>query len=267
MELLQKIGETCENLLITVEDKIAVITLNRPKALNALNNQTLEELDRVIGALEQSDTIWGCILTGTGKAFAAGADIEQMAPYGGEEGRQYMTFAQNVFNRLERLEKPVMAAVNGYALGGGCELALCCDFCYASTNARFGQPEVNLGVIPCFGGTQRLPRAVGVRVAKELIYSGRHITADEALQYGLVNRITAPDELLSTCMETMRLITAKAPIAVRCAKKAIQCGVEMELYAGLELEKDLATITFATEDKMRGMQAFLNKEVPVFENK
>ena len=267
MELLKKVGDSCENILVTVEENIAVITMNRPKALNALNNQTLYELNRVISALEESDDIWGCILTGSGKAFAAGADIEQMAPYGGEEGRRYAAYAQGVFNRLEKLEKPVIAAVNGYALGGGCELALSCDFCYASTKARFGQPEVNLGVIPCFGGTQRFPRAVGMRMAKEIIYTGRHISADEALALGLVNKVTAPEDLLPQCMETMRLIVSKAPIAVRYAKIAIQCGAEMDLHKGLELEKDLAAITFATEDKMLGMRAFLDKETPVFTNK
>lgn len=264
---LKKVSEACGNLIVTVEDRIAIITMHRPKALNALNNQTLEELDRVIGALEQCDDIWGCILTGSGKAFAAGADIEQMMPYGGEEGRQYADFAQRVFNRLEQLQKPVLAAVNGYALGGGCELALSCDFCYASEKARFGQPEVNLGVIPCFGGTQRLSRAVGVRRAKELIYTGRHITAEEALEYGLVNEVTAAEELLPKCMETMRLITSKAPIAVRYAKRAIQCGADMDLSNGLVLEKDLAAFTFATEDKMIGMSAFLNKQIPTFKNK
>lgn len=267
MELLKEIGASCENLIVTVEDKVAVITMNRPKALNALNNQTLYELNRVIGALEQSKDIWGCILAGSGKAFAAGADIEQMAPYGGEEGRRYAAFAQSVFNRLEKLEMPVLAAVNGYALGGGCELALSCDFCYASTKARFGQPEVNLGVIPCFGGTQRFPRAVGMRMAKEIIYTGRHIMADEALELGLVNAVCAPEELMDKCMETMRLITSKAPIAVRYAKIAVQCGAEMDLHKALELEKDLAAITFATEDKILGMKAFLNKETPVFTNK
>ena len=267
MKRLREVADTCENIKVELHDKIAILTMNRPRAMNALNNQTLEELDRLIAALECASDVWGVILTGEGKAFVAGADIVQMQDYRSEEGRNYANFAQSVFNRLERLEKPVLAAVNGYALGGGCELALSCDFIYASDKAKFGQPEVNLGVIPCFGGTQRLTRAIGTRMAKELIYTGRHISAEEALQYGLVNKVVSAEELLPQALATMELIATKAPMAVRYSKVAINHGSEMNLQNGLELEKDLAGITFGTEDKMTGMKAFLKKETPVFSNK
>lgn len=267
MEKLMSIGNACQNIKLELNGNIAVITMSRPQALNALNTQTLEELDSIIAGLETAADVRGVILTGEGKAFVAGADIVQMQDYRGEEGRNYANYAQSVFSRLERLEKPVLAAVNGYALGGGCELALSCDFIYASERAKFGQPEVNLGVIPCFGGTQRLTRAIGARLSKELIYTGRHVTAAEALSCGLVNRVLPPEELLPEALKTMNLIAEKAPIAVRYAKVAINRGTDVDLQSGLELEKDLAAITFSTEDKMTGMHAFLKKETPVFRNK
>jgi len=267
MKKLLNIGNDCENIRLEVHENIVIITMNRPKALNALNNQTLEELEWIITALETAQDVRGVILTGEGKAFVAGADIVQMQDYGREEGRDYANFAQSVFSRLECLEKPVLAAVNGFALGGGCELALSCDFIYASEKAKFGQPEVNLGVIPCFGGTQRLTRAIGARMAKELIYTGRHISADEAMACGLVNKVVPAEKLMEEALSTMKLIATKAPMAVRYSKVAINHGSEMNLQNGLELEKDLAGITFGTEDKMTGMKAFLNKETPVFSNK
>ena len=240
--------------------------MNRPKALNALNDQTLQELDSIFTFLEGDKEVLGVIITGEGKGFVAGADISQMQSYKSEEGRNYANRAQSLFNKIEGLEQPVIAAVNGYALGGGCELSMSCDFRIASEKAVFGQPEANLGVIPCFGGTQRLPRLIGTGRAKELIYTGRQVKADEALSIGLVNQVVTPEELLNEAKKVMLTILEKAPIAIRMSKVAINRGMDVDLRAGLELEKDLAAITFGTKDKQEGMDAFLEKRAPKFVN-
>lgn len=258
--------EELQNIKFELEDSVAIVTMNRPKALNALNNQTLIELSLVMDYLAKEKEILGVIITGEGKGFVAGADIVQMQSYKSEEGRNYAGFAQGVFNQIESLEKPVIAAVNGYALGGGCELSLSCDLRIASTSAMFGQPEVNLGVIPCFGGTQRLPRLIGVGRAKDLIYSGRFITADEAFVMGLVNKVVEADVLLKEAKLMMAEIVKKSPIAVRYAKVVINKGMDLDLHNALELEKDVAGLTFATKDKQEGMDAFVEKRKPVFKN-
>ncbi|WP_432403537.1 enoyl-CoA hydratase-related protein [Wukongibacter sp. M2B1] len=257
-----------ENLILKEKEGILTVTFNRPKALNALSNDTLKELEQVIEYISMNDSISGVILTGgDGKAFVAGADIVQMQPYKSEEGRDYAGFAQDIFNKLESMEKPVIAAVNGYALGGGCELAMACDIRIASEKAVFGQPEVNLGVIPCFGGTQRLTRLVGTGIAKELIYTGNFVKADEAKEIGLVNKVVSHEQLLEKAEEMMKLIISKAPIAIKYAKLVINRGIEMDLYNSLELEKDVAALCFATDDKDEGMNAFIEKRKPVFQNK
>lgn len=256
-----------KNLKVEVRDRIAFITMNRQKAMNALNNDTLIELLSTIKWLEGEESIMGVIITGEGKAFVAGADISQMKDYKGEEGRKYANFAQKIFDRLESLEKPVIAAINGYALGGGCELSLSCDLRIASEKAVFGQPEVNLGVIPCFGGTQRLSRLIGSGRAKDLIYSGRFIDAEEAFRFGLVNKVVAGEKLMEEAYNMMKIIVEKAPIAVRYAKVAINSGIDLDLKNALELEKDLAALTFSTEDKTEGMYAFLEKRKANFTNK
>lgn len=257
-----------KNLILEEKDNILILTFNRPKVLNALNNDTLKELDSAISYVESNNEILGMIVTGgESKAFVAGADIEQMEPYKSEEGRNYAHFAQNVFNRLESLNIPVIAAVNGYALGGGCELSMACDIRIASEKAVFGQPEVNLGVIPCFGGTQRLTRLVGKGISKELIYTGKFIKADEAKSIGLVNLVVPQDKLLEESLKMMETIISKAPLAIKYSKLAIDRGIETDLYTGLELEKDLAALCFATEDKDEGMTAFLEKREPKFKNK
>ena len=186
-----------KNIQLKIEGRIALIVMNRPKAMNALNNDTLFELNQIIQWANDSDEISGLIITGEGKSFVAGADISQMKDYDSEEGRKYANFAQGVFNKIESLEKPVIAAVNGFALGGGCELSMSCDLRIASDKAVFGQPEVNLGVIPCFGGTQRLSRLIGVGRAKDLIYTGRMVKSEEALQMGLQR--SSGQELPFTC--------------------------------------------------------------------
>ena len=266
-EGFEKVMSEVENIRVERDGNIVVITMNRPKALNALNDQTLEELDRVFTCLEEEREVLGVIITGEGKGFVAGADISQMQSYGSEEGRNYANRAQTLFNKIEALEKPVIAAVNGYALGGGCELSMSCDIRIASEKAIFGQPEANLGVIPCFGGTQRLPRLVGTGIAKELIYTGRQVKADEAKAIGLVNKVVLAEALLDEAKAMLAVITAKAPMAIRYSKVAINRGMDVDLRAGLELEKDLAAITFGTEDKQEGMDAFLAKRPAEFHNK
>ncbi len=267
MKTLEELGKECRAVLCERSGRIALITINRPEALNALNNQVLSELEALIQAIAADKEIYGVIITGTGRAFAAGADIAQMKDYRGEEARAYAGYAQKVFNSIEDLEKPVIAAVNGYALGGGCELSLSCDIRIASEKAVFGQPEVDLGVVPCFGGTQRLTRLIGTGLAKELIYTGRKVKADEALRMGIVNKVVSTDDLASEAMQMMQVIVGKAPKAVAYAKRAINAGTDLDLKNGLELEKDVAALSFATEDKMEGMRAFLEKRPAKFMNR
>ena len=253
-----------ENVKLELEDHILVVTMNRPKALNALNNQTLDELQEVTKMIAEDDDVYGVIITGEGRGFVAGADIVQMKPYKSEEGRTYAGYAQDTFNKIEALDKPVIAAVNGFALGGGCELALSCDIRIASEKAVFGQPEVTLGIMPCFGGTQRLPRLIGAGLAKEMIYTGRQVKAEEAKQFGLVNHVVPEQGLLQTAKSTMEDVLKVSPVGVKYAKIAINKGADMDLKNALELEKDLVGLCFATEDKEVGMTAFLKKEKPVF---
>ncbi|GAA0724610.1 enoyl-CoA hydratase-related protein [Clostridium malenominatum] len=256
------------NLLLKENDSILTITFNRPKSLNALNSETLKELEDAIIYANNNPEIKGIVLTGGEcKAFVAGADIVQMLPYKAEEGRDYASFAQKVFNYMESIEKPVIAAVNGYALGGGCELAMSCDIRIASNKAKFGQPEVNLGVIPCFGGTQRLTRLVGVGMSKELIYTGRLVDASEAKAIGLVNKVVPSEDLLKEAYAMMESIINKAPLAIKYSKIAIDRGSNIDLYNALELEKNLAALCFASEDKNEGMGAFIEKRTPSFKNK
>jgi enoyl-CoA hydratase len=253
-----------QNIIFEVENGIAVITMNRPKALNALNNETLYELTEAIEACKTTAEIKGLIITGAGKAFVAGADIVQMKDYGSEQGRDYAGFAQEVFNKIEALEKPVIAAVNGYALGGGCELALACDIRIAGDRAVFGQPEVNLGIIPCFGGTQRLSRLVGSGKAKELIFTAEYVKAEVAEKIGLANKVVAQDTLLEEAKAMMTVINSKAPLAIKYGKVAINKGLDLDLSNALELEKDLVGLLFATEDQKEGMAAFVEKRAAAF---
>ncbi len=266
-EAIKKLAESLENTKVEQNGAVIVLTMNRPKALNALNDKTLDELERIFSCIEGETDVLGVILTGEGKAFVAGADISQMSGYGAEEGRNYTYRAQSVFNRIEALEKPVIVAVNGYALGGGCELSMCGDIRIASEKAVFGQPEVNIGLIPCFGGTQRLSRLVGTGIAKELIFTARQIRADEAKAIGLVNKVVPPEKLISEAEAMMNDIIGKAPIAVRYAKVSINKGVNMDLMSALELEKDVAALVFASDDSREGTAAFLAKRPPVFQNK
>jgi len=252
-------------VLLEVEEGMALLTINRPKALNALNEATLLRLEEAIDECGRRDDVKVVILTGAGeKAFVAGADIAEMREKGVTEGRAFSELGQRAFGKLEKLPKPVIAAVNGYALGGGTELAVSCDIVLASEKARFGQPEVNLGVFPGFGGTQRLPRLVGKARAKEIIFSGEQFDAARALAIGLINRICPPAELLNEAKELARTIMSKGMVAIGLAKQAIEAGSEVDFENGLVIERHCFAQCFDTKDLKEGMTAFLEKREPKF---
>jgi enoyl-CoA hydratase len=256
-----------ENLLFEVEGKVALITMNRPKALNALNNALLTDLNNALSEVAGNDQIKGAIITGAGeKAFVAGADISQMASYTPDESRVYMAYAQQIFNRIEAIEKPIMAAVNGFALGGGNELCMACDFRYASETAVFGQPEVNLGIMPGFGGSQRLPRLVNPGIAKEVILSGRNVKADEALKIGLVSKVCAPADLIPESRKIMATIVSKPAHSLRYCKASINRGMDTDLYKAIGLELELISLCFSYADQKEGMKAFLEKRPAQFKS-
>lgn len=255
------------NLICAVNDKAAVVTVNRPKALNALNKETLEELLACFAELAANDDLTGVVLTGAGeKAFVAGADIAAMQHLDALAGREFGRLGQQVMRTIETFAKPVIAAVNGFALGGGCELAMACDIRIAAETAKFGQPEVNLGVIPGFGGTQRLPRLVGTGMALELLLTGDLIDAHEACRIGLVNRVVDNDQLLPHCLELIGKMARKGPIAIRLCKDAVRGGIELDCESGCRREADLFGLCFASNDQKEGMAAFLAKRQPTFTN-
>ena len=254
-----------KNLLVHTEQGITVITINRSKFLNALNIATLEELDRLFDVLAKDDATKLVVITGGGeKAFVAGADITEMQHLNVLEGRNFAQLGHKVFNKIENLPKIVIAAVNGYALGGGCELAMACDIRIASDNAIFGQPEVSLGIIPGFGGTQRLARLVGKGRATEIICTAKNIEAVEAYRIGLVNAVVAPNELMVSVKAMANKILSKAPIAVQLAKDSLNRGIDMSLQSGLAYEAENFGICFATNDQKEGMKAYLEKRKPAF---
>ncbi|HOS68990.1 MAG TPA: short-chain-enoyl-CoA hydratase [Bacillota bacterium] len=259
--------EEYNNVLYRVEDSIAFITLNRPKALNALNTETLGELDAAVSAAGKDENVKVIVITGEGRAFVAGADISQMRGLTVQEGRDMTILGQEVFTRIENLDKPVIAAVNGFALGGGCELAMACDIRVASDKAKFGQPEVNLGIIPGYGGTQRLPRLVGKGAAKYLIFTGEMISAEEAFRIGLADKVVPAEELMDSVIALAKVIMSKAPIAIKMAKHAINNGLNVDLKSGVAYEAEAYTTTFSTEDRVEGMSAFLEKRQAEFKNK
>lgn len=256
-----------ETIKYHVKDNIAIVTINRPEALNAVNSRMLNELLSVAGEIAKEDSIRVVILTGEGKAFVAGADISEMKDFGVTEGYEFSDLGHRAFLAFEELDKPVIAAVNGFALGGGTELALACDFILASDKAKFGQPEVNLGVIPGFGGTRRLARAVGINKARELIYSGEIIGAEEARRIGLVSEVYGGSELMDKAFEKAGLIASKGPCSVASAKSVINKGADLPLESALELEKQAFSAIFGTEDQTEGMGAFIEKRKPVFKGK
>ena len=248
------------NLLLEVENGIALLTINRPKALNALNSETLAELNACLAELENNDDVKVVILTGSGeKSFVAGADISEMVNATPAEGRKMGLLAREAFGRLENMPQVTIAAVNGFALGGGCEISMACDIRVASENAKFAQPECGLGILPGFGGTQRLPRLVGKGRAKELIFTCDMISADEAFRMGLANHVVPQAELIDYCKAMAGRIMKNGPYAVALAKQAINTGSDTDLDSGLKLEANLFGLSFSTADKMEGMTAFLEK--------
>jgi enoyl-CoA hydratase len=249
---------------VTHGGHVSTLTINRPDKLNALSREVLSDLSAAVETLATRAEVRAAVITGTGKAFVAGADIAAMKNMTAAEGLAFAALGHGVFAAIEQLRCPVIAAVNGFALGGGCELALACDFIYASSKAKFGQPEVNLGIIPGFGGTQRLPRRVGAAVARELIYSGKMIDAEEALRIGLVNAVFEPDVLLAAATKTATEIASKGPLAVAAAKRLIRDGVDLPLPDANRLEQAAFGETFGTEDQSEGMGAFLEKRAPAF---
>jgi enoyl-CoA hydratase len=256
------------NLLFEVKDSIGMITLHRPKALNALNTELLQELSNLLDRIKEDTSIGIVILTGSGeKAFVAGADIAEMQTLTAIEGRNFGKIGQDVFNKLESLPQPVIAAINGFALGGGCELAMACDIRIASEKAKFGQPEVSLGITPGFGGTQRLPRLVGKGRGKELIYTGDIIDAGEAYRIGLVNKVAAPDELMNAAKAMAEKILSRASVAVQLSKAAVNEGLNMDLASGIAYEAEVFGLCFATEDQKEGMTAFVDKRKANFSGK
>jgi len=257
-----------ENLLVETQDGICTVKINRPKALNALNEAVLNEFIKVIHEINGDEGIKAVILTGEGeKAFVAGADIAAMKEIDALGARRFCELGHHAFHMFETCRRPVIAAVYGFCLGGGLELALSCDFIYASEDARLGLPEVNLGIFPGFGGTQRLSRRIGRARAKELIYTARMLSAEEALQWDIVNRVCTPDSLMADCQKTAKEIISKGPIAVELAKKVINQGTDLDLTSGLALEKATFPLIFATEDRMEGVTAFLEKRKPKFRGK
>jgi enoyl-CoA hydratase len=250
---------------VTRSGAVAVVTVDRPEALNALNTVTNQLLLAAVGELSAADSVRAVVLTGGGdKSFVAGADIAEMQGFTAEEARRFGALGQAVMSSIEAAPQPWIAAVNGFALGGGCELALACDIRLACEKAKFGQPEISLGITPGFGGTQRLPRNVGLGWAKYLVLSGRHIRADEALRIGLVQAVYAMDELMPQALKLAEELAAKSPLAMRYCKAAVNAAADTDIATGQGMERDLFALAFASADQSEGMAAFLEKRPPEF---
>jgi len=257
-----------QTLLLDIKDNIAVVTLNRPDKLNALNEQTINDLDSIFEELKENELVYVVVLTGSGeKAFVAGADIKELNKLDMISAKEFAEKGQAVFNKIDKFDKPVIAAVNGFALGGGCELALACHIRLASDNAKFGQPEVNLGIIPGYGGSQRLARLINTGRAMEYILTADMISADEAYRIGLVNKVYTQNELLDKAIEMAKKITMKGQQAIRMAVKAVKAVDQMSLKEGQNLEASLFALCCGTEDFKEGTSAFLEKRKPEFKNK
>ena len=239
---------------------VGLITINRPEVLNALSLEVLDELDCVLDSVESDNSIYVLVITGAGRAFVAGADIAEMAHFSAAEAKVFSRQGSNIMMRLTRFPRPVIAAVNGYALGGGCELAMSCDIRIASDKAVFGMPEVGLGITPGFGGTQRLARIVGMSTATELVLTGRMFNAEEALHMGLVNHLYPAAEMLDRALELAQLIASKPQVAARQAKQAIRVGKQIDMSSAIAFEAEAFGLCFSTEDQKDAMEAFVNKE-------
>lgn len=254
-----------DNIIFDVAEGIATITFNRPKALNALNGELLDEMADALDKIEEDEDIRVLVLTGAGdKSFVAGADITQLATFNPLQAKMFARKGLQTIGRLQNLAIPVIAAVNGFALGGGSEMALASDFIYASENATFGLPEIKLGIIPGFGGTQRLPRLIGINKAKEMIYTGKLITAAEAEKIGIVNRVLPADALMEETLKTAREIAAKGKVSLRAAKQAVNSGLNVDLATGCLIETDAFAICMASVDGKEGTRAFIEKCKPKF---
>ncbi|MGZ9223713.1 MAG: enoyl-CoA hydratase-related protein [Anaerolineales bacterium] len=256
---------TYEMILSDIRGRVGLVTLNRPQAMNALNNQLMRELMDALETFDKNDSIGAIVITGNEKAFAAGADIKEMADKSIQEMMDKDHIA--VFGRIRTIRKPVIAAVSGWVLGGGCEVALSCDMIIASESTKFGQPEINIGVIPGAGGTQRLARTVGKAIAMEMILNDRRLTAQEAYQFGMVNRVVPVESYLDEALKLAEEIASRAPVAVRAAKKMINQAYERTLSEGLAVEKQEFYNLFATEDQREGMRAFVEKRQPDWKGK
>lgn len=254
-----------KHITFKIEDGIATLTYNRPKALNALNGELLDEMSQALDAVSADEDIRVLVLTGSGeKSFVAGADITELAKCNALQGKIFAAKGQKAISKLQCLGIPVIAAVNGFALGGGSEIALACDFIYASENAKFGLPEITLGIIPGFGGTQRLPRLVGINMAKEMIFTGKMISAAEAKEMGMVNKVVSPEALMTEVMNTAKSMAAKGKASLRAAKQVINAGLNVDLKTGCQMEVDAFALCMASEDAKEGTSAFLEKRKAVF---
>lgn len=257
-----------KNLLFDVSGKMATVTINRPDVLNALNGATIRELAAALEETAQRDDVGVVLLTGAGeKAFVAGADIAEMRGFTPVQAFEFALFGQRLLEFMERMPQPVIGVINGFALGGGCELAMACDILVAADTARLGQPEVNLGIIPGYGGTQRLARLVGRNLAKELVLTGEMISAQRAYEIGIVNRVVPPGDLMAAAREIAAKILSKGPIAVMTAKMAMNRGLDLDLGNACALEANAFAIGFSTEDRAEGMAAFLEKRKASFKGK
>ena len=249
-----------ENIIFQVEDGIATITFNRPETLNALNSELLKEFSQALDEIAANEDIRVLILTGAGeKSFVAGADITELATFNALQAKRFSERGHFMMNKLQELPIPVIAAANGFALGGGCEIALACDFIYASENAMFGLPEINLGIIPGFGGTQRLSRLIGKNIAKELIFTGKMIPASEAHAIGMVNNVCSQESLMDEVVKTAKSIVLKGKVSLRAAKQAINSGMNVDLNSGCSIEIDAFSLCMASPDAKEGTSAFLEK--------
>lgn len=258
---------TYTKLIVEKKEKICTVKINNPESMNALNSTILSELNAAFDEIASDSSISVVIITGEGRAFVAGADIAQMSTMNATEGKAFGVQGSAVFRKIEKLDKPVIAAINGFALGGGCELALACDIRIASSKAKIGQPETGLGITPGFSGTQRLPRLIGEGRAKELIYTAKPVKADEALAMGLVNKVVEPEALMEEAQNMAAVIAKNAPVALKYSKEAINKGIQTDIDSGIAIENDLFALCFATDDQKEGMKAFFEKRPADWKNK
>ncbi|MGD9082052.1 MAG: enoyl-CoA hydratase-related protein [Desulfobacterales bacterium] len=254
-----------DTIIFKIRENMATITFNRPEILNALNEEALKEFSNALDEIHANEDIRVLILTGAGeKSFIAGADIKQFLTFNTLKAKSFSEMGRSLMNKLQELPIPVIAAVNGFALGGGCEVAMACDFIYASENAMFGLPEITLGIIPGFGGTQRLPRFVGESMAKELIFTGKMIPAEEAKNIGLANKVCSQEQLMDEVVKTAKTIASRGKVSLRAAKQAINNGMNVDLTTGCRIEIDAFALCFTSPDAKEGALAFLEKRTPDF---